>query len=29
MRVAIELHPGFLGYNTDSFNRLRRIGSEI
>ncbi|MCD6033336.1 MAG: sugar phosphate isomerase/epimerase, partial [Thermomicrobiales bacterium] len=28
VRVAIELHPGFLGYNTDSFNRLRDIGGE-
>jgi sugar phosphate isomerase/epimerase len=28
VRVAIELHPGFLGYHTDSFLRLREIGGE-
>ena len=28
VRVAIELHPGFLAYNTDSFWRLREIGGE-
>jgi sugar phosphate isomerase/epimerase len=28
VRVAIELHPGFLAYHTDSFNRLREIGGE-
>jgi sugar phosphate isomerase/epimerase len=28
VKVAIELHPGFLAYNTDSFNRLREIGGE-
>ena len=28
IKVAIELHPGFLAYNTDSFNRLREIGGE-
>ncbi|MEJ7837667.1 MAG: sugar phosphate isomerase/epimerase [Thermomicrobiales bacterium] len=27
-RVAIELHPGFLGYHTESFWRLREIGGE-
>jgi sugar phosphate isomerase/epimerase len=28
IRVAIELHPGFVAYNTDSFWRLREIGGE-
>lgn len=28
VRVAIELHPGFVAYNTDSFLRLREIGGE-
>jgi sugar phosphate isomerase/epimerase len=28
IKVAIELHPGFLAYNTDSFNKLREIGGE-
>lgn len=28
VKVAIELHPGFLGYHTDSFWRLREIGGE-
>jgi sugar phosphate isomerase/epimerase len=28
VRVAIELHPGFLAYHTDSFFRLRAIGGE-
>ena len=28
IKVAIELHPGFLAYNTDSFNKLRDIGGE-
>lgn len=28
VRVAIELHPGFVVYNTDSFWRLREIGGE-
>jgi sugar phosphate isomerase/epimerase len=28
VRVAIELHPGFVAYNTDSFWRLREIGGE-
>jgi sugar phosphate isomerase/epimerase len=28
VRVAIELHPGFLAYHTDSFWRLREIGGE-
>ena len=28
VRVAIELHPGFLAYHTDSFHRLREIGGE-
>ncbi len=28
VRVAIELHPGFLGYHTESFWRLREIGGE-
>jgi sugar phosphate isomerase/epimerase len=28
VRVAIELHPGFLAYHTDSFHRLRAIGGE-
>lgn len=28
VKVAIELHPGFIAYNTDSFNRLREIGGE-
>ena len=28
VRVAIELHPGFIAYHTDSFNRLRDIGGE-
>ncbi len=26
VRVAIELHPGFLGYHTESFWKLREIG---
>jgi sugar phosphate isomerase/epimerase len=28
VRVAIELHPGFLAYHTESFHRLREIGGE-
>lgn len=28
IRVAIELHPGFLAYNTESFYRLREIGGD-
>jgi sugar phosphate isomerase/epimerase len=28
VRVAIELHPGFLGYHTESFWRLREIGGD-
>ncbi len=28
VRVAIEPHPGFVVYNTDSFRRLREIGGE-
>lgn len=28
VRVAIELHPGFLAYHTESFWRLRDIGGE-
>lgn len=28
VRVAIELHPGFLGYHTESFWRLREAGGE-
>jgi len=28
VRVAIELHPGFIAYHTDSFNRLREIGGD-
>lgn len=28
VRVAIELHPGFIGYHTESFWRLREIGGE-
>ena len=28
VRVAIELHPGFVAYNTESFWRLREIGGE-
>lgn len=28
VRVAVELHPGFLVYNTASFWRLREIGGE-
>ncbi|MFM9107573.1 MAG: sugar phosphate isomerase/epimerase family protein [Chloroflexota bacterium] len=28
VRVAIELHPGFIAYHTESFNRLREIGGE-
>lgn len=28
VRVAIELHPGFIAYNTDSFWRLKEIGGE-
>ncbi len=28
VRVAIELHPGFLAYHTESFERLRDIGGE-
>lgn len=28
VRVAIELHPGFLGYHSESFWRLREIGGE-
>ena len=27
-RIAIELHPGFIAYHTESFNRLREIGGE-
>lgn len=28
VRVAIELHPGFVAYHTDSFWRLREIGGD-
>ncbi len=28
VRVAIELHPGFLGYHSESFWRLREIGGD-
>jgi sugar phosphate isomerase/epimerase len=28
VRVAIELHPGFVAYHTESFYRLRDIGGE-
>jgi sugar phosphate isomerase/epimerase len=28
IRVAIELHPGFIAYHTESFYRLREIGGE-
>ena len=28
VRVAIELHPGFVAYHTESFLRLRAIGGE-
>jgi sugar phosphate isomerase/epimerase len=28
VRVAIELHPGFVAYHTESFWRLREIGGE-
>lgn len=28
VRVAIELHPGFLAYHTESFLRLREIGGK-
>ena len=28
VRVAIELHPGFVVYNTESYLRLREIGGE-
>jgi sugar phosphate isomerase/epimerase len=28
VRVAIELHPGFIGYHTESFWKLREIGGE-
>lgn len=28
VRVAVELHPGFLVYNTQSFLRLREIGGD-
>jgi sugar phosphate isomerase/epimerase len=28
VRIAIELHPGFIGYHTESFWRLREIGGE-
>ncbi len=28
VRIAIELHPGFLAYHTDSFLRLRSIGGD-
>ena len=28
VRVAIELHPGFIAYHTESFWRLREIGGE-
>jgi sugar phosphate isomerase/epimerase len=28
VRIAIELHPGFLAYHTESFWRLREIGGE-
>ena len=28
VRIAIELHPGFLAYHTDSFLRLRAIGGD-
>lgn len=28
VRVAIELHPGFVGYHTESFWRLREAGGE-
>ena len=29
MRVAIELHPGFVAYHTESFWRLREIGGDV
>ena len=29
VRVAIELHPGFLAYHTESFWRLREIGGDV
>ena len=28
IKVGIELHPGFIGYHTESFWRLREIGGE-
>lgn len=28
VKVAIELHPGFIGYHTESFWRLREIGGD-
>ena len=28
VRVAIELHPGFVAYHTESFLRLREVGGE-
>jgi sugar phosphate isomerase/epimerase len=28
VRVAIELHPGFIAYHTESFYRLREIGGD-
>lgn len=28
IRVAIELHPGFIAYHTESFYRLREIGGD-
>jgi sugar phosphate isomerase/epimerase len=28
VRIAIELHPGFLAYHTESFLRLREIGGD-
>ncbi|MGH2550157.1 MAG: sugar phosphate isomerase/epimerase family protein, partial [Thermomicrobiales bacterium] len=28
VRIAIELHPGFLAYHTESFWRLREIGGD-
>ena len=28
VRVGIELHPGFVAYNTDSFWRLREVGGD-
>ncbi len=28
VRIAIELHPGFVAYHTDSFLRLRAIGGD-